>query len=111
MLNALTFGTDRRLTSELQQMCALTQDISVFRSLEHYPQAHETMRLLNSFSPHLVFLGTGDEGAAATVEQDIRSILPTAAILGVSGGPGSAGIFETGAGGFPTLVFPCASEE
>jgi len=111
MLNALTFGTDRKLTSELQQMCALTQDISVFRSLEHYPQAHETMRLLNSFAPHLVFLGTGDEGAAAAVEQDIRSILPTTAILGVSGGPGNAGIFETGAGGFPILVFPCASEE
>ena len=49
MLTALIFGTDRETTSQLQQLCSLTQDVCVFRTLERYPQAHESMRLLNSF--------------------------------------------------------------
>lgn len=110
MLSALTFGADRALAPQVQQMCALTQDISVFRSLEHYPPAHETMRLLNSFAPHLVFLGLDDESAAASVEQDIRSILPSAAVLGVFAGPGH-GIMEATAGGFPSLRFPCEPDQ
>ncbi|HTR34364.1 MAG TPA: hypothetical protein VMH80_00585 [Bryobacteraceae bacterium] len=110
MLSALTFGADRALASQVQQMCALTQDISVFRSLEHYPPAHETMRLLNSFAPHLVFLSLDDESEAASVEQDIRSILPSAAVLGVFAGPGQ-GILEATAGGFPSLRFPCEPDQ
>ena len=84
MLTALIFGTDRETTSQLQQLCSLTQDVCVFRTLERYPQAHESMRLLNSFAPQLVFLGADDEAAAHAVEHDIRSILPSTAILGVS---------------------------
>ena len=84
MLTALIFGTDRETTSQLQQLCSLTQDVCVYRSLDRYPQAHETMRLLNSFAPQLVFLGADDEAAAQAVEHDIRSIQPTTAILGVS---------------------------
>jgi pilus assembly protein CpaE len=111
MLSALIFGADRALGSQVQQMCALTQDISVFRSLEHYPPAHETMRLLNSFAPHLVFLGLDDEAAAAVVEQDIYSILPSTAVLGVLAGPGPGGVVEAGAAGFPTLRFPCEPDQ
>jgi pilus assembly protein CpaE len=111
MLNALSLGTNRALGSQVQQMCALAQDICVYRSLEHHPQSYETMRLLNSFAPQLVFLGIDDEPAAASVEQDIRSILPTTAVLGVSEGPGNAGVFQTSSGGFPTLTFPCEFDE
>jgi cellulose biosynthesis protein BcsQ len=111
MLNALSFGANRNLASLLNQLCALTQEVSIFRSLEHYPQAHETMRLLNSFAPHLVFLGIDDEAAAGAVEHDIRSILPSAAILGVSGNPRNARVFESSFGQFPTLALPCAVEE
>jgi pilus assembly protein CpaE len=110
MLNALIFGADRALASQVQHMCALTQDISVYRSLEHYPSAHETMRLLNSFGPQLLFVGLDDEAAAAGVEQDVRCILPSAAVLGVSNGPGAAGV-GTCAGGLPSLTFPCEPDQ
>jgi len=111
MLTALIFGTDRETTSQLQQLCSLTQDVCVFRSLERYPQAHETMRLLNSFAPQLVFLGADDEAAAHAVEHDIRSIHPSTAILGVSARCKRADVFETAFGGFSICPIPCAPDE
>jgi len=111
MLTALIFGTDRETTSHLQQLCSLTQDVCVYRSLERYPQAHETMRLLNSFAPQLVFLGADDEAAAHAVEHDIRSIQPGTAILGVSARMKAVHIFETVFGGFPVYPIPCSPGE
>ncbi len=111
MLTALIFGTDRETTSQLQQLCSLTQDVCVFRTLERYPQAHESMRLLNSFAPQLVFLGADDEAAAHAVEHDIRSIHPSTAILGVSSRCKRADIFETAFGGFSVCPIPCSPDE
>jgi MinD-like ATPase involved in chromosome partitioning or flagellar assembly len=108
MLTALIFGTDRETTAQLQQLCSLTQDVCVYRSLERYPQAHETMRLLNSFSPQLVFLGADDEAAAHAVERDIRSIQPDTAIFGVSSRMKVMQAFETSFGGFPVYPIPCS---
>ena len=111
MLTALIFGTDRETTSQLQQLCSLTQDVCVFRTLERYPQGHESMRLLNSFAPQLVFLGADDEAAAHAVAHDIRSILPATAILGVSSLCKRADIFETAFGGFSVCPIPCSPDE
>jgi MinD-like ATPase involved in chromosome partitioning or flagellar assembly len=111
MLTALIFGTDRETSSQLEQLCSLTQDMCVSRSLERYPQAHESMRLLNSFEPQLVFLGIDDEAAARAVEHDIRSIQPGTAILGVSSRVKSAQTLETTFGGFPVYPIPCSPGE
>jgi MinD-like ATPase involved in chromosome partitioning or flagellar assembly len=111
MLTALIFGTDRETTAQLQQLCSLTQDVCVFRALERYPQAHETMRLLNSFAPQLVFLGADEEAAAHSVEHDIRSIQPSTAILGVSGRCKRVDLFETVFGGFSVCPIPCSPDE
>jgi len=111
MLSALIFGTDRETTSQLQQLCSLTKDVCVFRTLERYPQAHESMRLLNSFGPQLVFLGVGDEAAAQAVEHDIRSIQPGTAILGVSASCNRPDAVETAFGGFSVCPVPCSPDE
>ncbi len=111
MLTALIFGTDRETSARLQQLCSLTQDVCVYRSLERYPPAHEIMRLMNSFGPQLVFLGADDEAAAQTVEHDIRSIQPATAIFGVSSRIQRAQAFETTFGGFPVYPIPCSPGE
>ena len=108
MLSALIFGADHEITSQLQQLCSLSRDVCVFRALERYPQAHESMRLLNSFAPQLVFLGVDDEAAAQTVERDIRSIQPSSAILGVSNRPRN---FETALGGLSVCPIPCSPDK
>jgi pilus assembly protein CpaE len=69
------------------------------------------MRLLNSFTPQLVFLGADDEAAAHAVEHDIRSIQPSIAILGVSTRCKRADIFETACGGFSICPMPCEPDE
>ena len=111
MLTALIFGTDRETTTQLQQLCSLTQDVCVFRTLERYPQAHETMRVLNSFAPQLVFLGADDEAAAHAVEHDIKSIQPSTAILGVSSRCKRPDFFATTFGGFTVCPVPCNPDE
>lgn len=111
MLTALIFGTDLETTSQIQQLCSLTQDVCVFRTLERYPQAHESMRLLNSFAPQLVFLGADDEAAAHAVEHDIRSMHPTTAILGVTASSKRADVFETAFGGVNVCPIPCNPAE
>ena len=111
MLSALIYGTDRETTSQLQQLCSLTKDVCVFRTLDRYPQAHESMRLLNSFSPQLVFLCMDDAAAAQAVEHDIRSIQPSTAILGVSGRYKRPDVFETAFGGFSVCPIPCNPDE
>lgn len=111
MLTALIFGTDSETTSHLQQLCSLTQDVCVYRTLERYPQSHESLRLLNSFSPQLVFLGADDEAAAHTVEQDIRSIQPSTAILGVSARCNRPDFFESTFGGFSVCPVPCGPDD
>jgi MinD-like ATPase involved in chromosome partitioning or flagellar assembly len=111
MLTALIFGADLETTSQLQQLCSLTQDVCVFRTLERYPQAHESMRLLNSFAPQLVFLGADDQAAAHAVEHDIRSIQPSTAILGIASRSKRAEVFETAFGGFSICPIPCNPDE
>lgn len=111
MLTALIFGADRETTAQLQQLCSLTKDVCVFRTLEHYPQSHETMRLLNSFAPQVVFLGVDDEAAAHAVEHDIRSIQPCTAILGVSAHLKRSHVLESAFGGLSVSPIPCAPDE
>src|ERR1700733_9137015 len=111
MLTALVFGTDRETTTQLQQLCSITQDVCVLRTLERHPQAHESMRLLNSFAPQVVFLGVDDEAAARAVEHDIRSLTPSTAILGVSARYKGEEIFETAFGGIPVCPIPCNPNE
>lgn len=111
MLNALIFGTERETTSQLEQLCSLTKDVCVYRILERYPQTHESMRLLNSFSPQLVFLGADDEAAAHAVERDIRSIQPSTAILGVSARCKRPDFFDSTFGGFSVCPVPCSPDD
>lgn len=111
MLTALIFGTDAGTTAQVEQLCSLTRDVCVYRALDRYPQAHETMRLLNSFSPELVFVGTDDEAAARNVERDIRSIQPATAILGVSAHSNHPYLIESTCGGFSVCPIPCEPEE
>ena len=111
MLTALIFGTGREATAQLQQLCSLTKDVCVFRTLERYPQSHETMQLLNSFAPQVVFLGVDDAASARAAEHDIRSIQPCTAILGVSANLEGARVLESPFGGFPVCSVPCAPDE
>jgi MinD-like ATPase involved in chromosome partitioning or flagellar assembly len=110
MLSALSFGTGRDLAGQLHQMCAWTQDIHIYRGLEHYPQGHETLRLLNAFAPQIVFLALDNEVAAAAVARDIQAFLPAAAILGVFAAAAKRRAFETDRGMLPVLGLPCSPE-
>ena len=108
MLRALIFGADRETTSQLQQLCTLTQDVCVLRTLDRYPQVHETLRLLNSFAPHLIFLGADDETVAHAVENEIRSVSPLTAVLWVAARTEGAEAFEITSDTPSVCPIPCS---
>jgi MinD-like ATPase involved in chromosome partitioning or flagellar assembly len=65
-------------------MCCALRDISLYRSMDRYPQMHEAMRLLNSFAPQILFLDVDDEEAALSLASNIDSFLPALTMVGVS---------------------------
>ncbi len=84
MMTAMIFGANPEVVSCVNRMCSELQDISLYRSLDRYPQAREAIQLLNSYSPQLLFLDIDDEEAAMTIELDARSFNSGTAIVRVS---------------------------
>jgi pilus assembly protein CpaE len=84
MLTAMIFGANPDLVACVNRMCSEVQDISLYRSLDRYPQAREAIQLLNSYAPQLLFLDIDDEEKAMTLELDTRSFSPGTAIVRIS---------------------------
>jgi MinD-like ATPase involved in chromosome partitioning or flagellar assembly len=84
MLTAMIFGANPDVVSCVNRLCSEAQDISLYRSLDRYPQAREAIQLLNSYAPQLLFLDIDDEEAAMTIELDARSFSSGTTIIRVS---------------------------
>lgn len=84
MLTAMIFGANPDVVSCVNRLCSEVQDISLYRSLDRYPQAREAIQLLNSYAPQLLFLDIDDEEAAMTIELDTRSFNSGTTIIRVS---------------------------
>jgi MinD-like ATPase involved in chromosome partitioning or flagellar assembly len=110
MLSALIFGSNPDLIARVHQVCCELEDICVYRSLDRYPQAHEALRLLNSYSPQIVFLEVDDAEAALALEMDIRSFHPSTKVLGVTANPQFGSLFQTGYGSLRVLSLPFTRE-
>jgi len=108
MLTAMIFAANPDLTAHVSRMCSEVQDISLYRSLDHYPQVREAMQLLNSYAPQLLFLETDDEDRWLALEPDIRSFHPGTAIIRISSRC-EDGLFPRSEA-FPILQLPCDRE-
>lgn len=111
MMSALVIGAEAATAAHLHQLCLQTHAACLYRTLERYPQLHETARLLNSFSPELVFLGSDDEQSAREVERDIRTVAPGTAVLGISARMNGLASVESTYGGFSVLGLPCEPDQ
>ena len=109
MLEALIFGANGAITSQVQQMCSAVRNICVYRGMDRYPQVHEAIRLLNGYAPHLVFVDFDDIDMGLSLEGVIRSTHPSTAVLAVSSRPRPA--VQIGSQFVAPLVVPCPLEE
>ena len=107
MLTAMIFGANRELISCVNRLCSEAPDISLYRSLDRYPQPREAMQLLNSFAPQVLFLDIDDHETAPLLEMDIRSFNPATTIVRVSSQVENGTEQTNGSGSFQALRVPC----
>lgn len=90
MLTALIFGGTKPLTEYVNQVCAEFDDICVYKSLDSYPAPYDAVRMLNSYSPEVVFVQlavsehdhTSTERIKQLVDQ-IRMVVPETGLVGI----------------------------
>jgi MinD-like ATPase involved in chromosome partitioning or flagellar assembly len=109
MLEALIFGANGAITSQVQQMCSALRNVCVYRGMDRYPQVHEAIRLLNGYAPHLVFVDFDDIDTGLALEGVVRSTHPSTAVLAVSSRPRPA--IQIGSQMVEPIVVPCGLEE
>jgi Flp pilus assembly CpaE family ATPase len=80
----MIFGANPDLIAFVNRMCCEVRDISVYRSLDRYPQGREAMQLLNSYAPQLLFLEIDNEEVAGALALDVGSFQPSLTIVGIS---------------------------
>src|SRR5579864_3422 len=80
----MIFAANPDVISFVHRMCCELGDISLYRSPDRYPQAHEAMRLMNGYAPQLLFLEMNGEEAASVIESDIGSFHPATAVVRIS---------------------------
>ncbi len=107
MLTAMIFGANPEVISCVNRLCSEAQDISLYRSLDRYPQTREAMQLLNSYAPQLLFLDIDDEETAMSLELDTRSFNPGTTIVRVSSRLEHLSQRSNGYGTFQVLRLPC----
>ena len=111
MLTAMIFSVNSDLISCVHRMCCEAEDISLYRSIDRYPQPREAMQLLNSYAPQLLFLDIDDEDAAMALELDTRSFSPATTIVRVSIRLEDLSQRPNGYGTFQILHLPCEREK
>jgi len=56
MLTALIIGVTPELTRHVSLLCGEAGDTCVYKTLDFYPHLHEVIRLMNTYTPAVVFL-------------------------------------------------------
>ena len=86
MFTALVITRDRSLGEGLERLAVASGQVSVSRSVDHYPTPFELVQALNACDPELVFLDISDWELARPVAESVREKAPKAAVVGFGGG-------------------------
>src|SRR2546423_15022432 len=89
MLTALIIGVTPEVTAHVSRVCGESGDICVYKTFEPYPHLHEVVRLVNSYSPDVIFLqlwaeeDPPDSEHIRSIVEEIRMAGPEIAVIGV----------------------------
>src|SRR5437773_7478746 len=90
MLTALIIGVTTDVIDRVERYCGQSADFCVYKTLNSYPHLHEVARLLNAYTPDVVFLqlwaseenGVGPDRVREVVEE-IRMTRPETSLIGL----------------------------
>src|SRR2546421_3555836 len=119
MLTALIIGVTTDVVDQVERYCGQSADVCVYKTLNSYPHLHEVARLLNTYTPDVVFLqlwaseenGVGPDRVREVVEE-IRMTRPETSLIGLlpnADGPGPRIAAELGI--LDILIPPYRPEE
>jgi pilus assembly protein CpaE len=104
MFSAIVLASEEASGETIESLAVESRQVSVARSFSRYPQAYELTKVLNIFSPELVFIDFSDWELAVVAAADIRQSAPHAAIIGFGSGWKPGQEIESGEAGVTELL-------
>ena len=111
MLGALVLCEDKTASCAIEQLAIESKQVSLHKVVNKFPSVYELARMLNTFTPDLVFLELSEWSEAAPLVQSVRTFSDEVGIVGFGGqwswqwGPQFA---EAGVAAFLTVPFDLA---
>jgi MinD-like ATPase involved in chromosome partitioning or flagellar assembly len=84
VLGSFILGSNKGLIDMLSWTCLSCQGVTVHKALYELPALHHLVRLLNAYSPEVVFLEIDHPEEALPLACDIQVVLPNTALIGFS---------------------------
>ncbi len=104
MLGAFIIGQTTTLVDYLHRACSADPELSLYQSLDNYPNRHHLVRLLNAYNPRVVFLEVDSSGFALGLARDIHAVLPEASLIGFAPKLSFEQLQEASAAGIPEVL-------
>lgn len=104
MLGAFIIGQTTVLVDYLHRSCSSDPDVSLYQALDSYPNRHHLVRLLNAYSPKVVFLEIDASGAALALARDIHAVAPKTSLIGFAQKLSFEQLQEASAAGIPEVL-------
>jgi pilus assembly protein CpaE len=84
VLGSFIIGSNKSLVDYLSWACLSCQGVAVHKVLYEIPALHHMVRLLNAYSPQIVFLEIDQPQEALPLARDIQVVQPDAVLIGFS---------------------------
>ena len=104
MLDAFIIGETTELLDYVHHACNSDPDLNIYRELHSYPNRHQLVRLLNSFSPKVVFLEIEPTGVALELARDILVVSPQISLIGFAKKLAFEQLQDASAAGIPEVL-------
>ena len=88
MFTAVVVTPEKSLAEGLERLAVGSGQVTVYKSVEHYPTSYELARLMNSCNPELLVIDLGNWERARVVVAKVYSAYPRTAVVGFGGGWG-----------------------
>ena len=86
MFSAILLVRDDGACASMERLAVESTQVCFEKTLPRYPSAPELTRLINTYSPKLVFLDLSEQESALAVAADLQTISPQTAVIGFGAG-------------------------
>jgi pilus assembly protein CpaE len=111
LLGAFIIGQTKGLTDYVHRSCVSIPDLQIYQGLEEYPGLHHLVRLLNAYTPRIVFVEIDQGEQAFLLARDVRATCPDASLIGFGHKVSREQLARAAASGIPEILQGYFSEQ